>query len=295
MADDNLIQAAIGALEGFNSAFVPFQKARFEDQLLQRREQLKSQNELDLYKQKLPLEEASKIRIEKAKPPINIYNTSTGETIQAPRGSKTFSPPAPKETTEDKAKSKNDAKLQAEKPKALGSLRDTMREYDNMIKEAEDIRNDPGLGKSTGIMKYAQIIPGTQAKKIGARLETLKAKTLLNVLASLKQLSSTGASGFGQLSNIEGEQIKNSISTLDASQGTKDFQDSLDRFITEMKNRKESLKQTFDQTYGAADYSPVPVPRPKPDPEQGGDKSSNGGSGGMTEAQKRTLDRLQGK
>ena len=141
-------------------------------------------------------------------------------------------------------------KLANEKPKALGSLNNTLHEYDNMIAEAEAIKNDKSLGYATGIISPASHIPGTGAKRVAARLETLKAKTLLNVLSSLKTLSVTGASGFGQLSNIEGEQIRNSISTLDPTQSKKDLQESIDRFIVEMKARKENLKRTFEDTYG---------------------------------------------
>lgn len=143
-------------------------------------------------------------------------------------------------------------KLAQEKPKAEGSLKDTLREYDNMINEAEAIKNDPGVGMATGMTKYSSAIPGTQSKRVAARLETLKAKTLLNVLGSLKALSKTGASGFGQLSEIEGENIRNSVSTLDRGLSTQDFKDSIDRFVTEMKAKKQTLQDTFDSTYGGS-------------------------------------------
>jgi hypothetical protein len=144
----------------------------------------------------------------------------------------------------------------AEKPKAEGSLTNTLHEYDNMIAEAEAIKNDKNLVYATGMLKPLGSIPGTAAKTVAARLETLKAKTLLNVLSSLKELSNTGASGFGQLSNIEGENIRNSITTLDPELRTDDFKSSLDRFIGEMKNRKNVLRNTFSNTYGAPTSMP---------------------------------------
>jgi len=157
---------------------------------------------------------------------------------------------------------KNDIELKKEKPKAQASLTNTLREYDNMIKEAEAIKNDPSLGMATGLTGVSSSIPGTGSKRVAARLETLKAKTLLNVLASLKELSTTGASGFGQLSNTEGDYLKNSIATLDRGLSTKDFQASIDRFITEMNNRKGVLSDTFNKTYGDRSYSPVATPQP---------------------------------
>lgn len=154
---------------------------------------------------------------------------------------------------------KNTVKLRAEKPKAAASLTNTEREYDNMIKEAEDIMNDPSVGSATGMASALSIVPGTGAKRVAARLETLKAKTLLNVLASLKELSATGASGFGALSNTEGENLRNSISTLDRNLSTGDFKSSMSRFIGEMKQRKGVLRSTFNQTYGEGE-SPSTTP-----------------------------------
>lgn len=145
---------------------------------------------------------------------------------------------------------KDRVKLEREKPKAYGSLQNTLREYDNMLAEAKAIRDDPNLKWATGIAQPLSRIPGTPAKQVSARLETLKAKTLLNVLSSLKELSSTGASGFGQLSNIEGENLRNSISTLDPQLSAADLRSSIDRFISEMQQRKSVLHNTFNETYG---------------------------------------------
>lgn len=162
-----------------------------------------------------------------------------------------FSPPAARSSIPgDGLDYKTRMKRTAEKPKAQGSLNNTLREYDNMIAEAQAIRNDQSLSSATGMMTPLSRIPGTGAKRVAARLETLKAKTLLNTLSSLKDLSATGASGFGQLSNVEGENIRNSVSTLDPSQATQDFIASIDRFIEEMTQRKGTLKKTFSDTYG---------------------------------------------
>lgn len=158
-----------------------------------------------------------------------------------------------KQTEEDKLAARNRAKLDRERPKAAASLANTLREYDNMIAEAEAIKSDPGLEMATGVSSFMGRLPGTLslgAKTPRARLETLKAKTLLNVLSSLKELSATGASGFGQLSNIEGETLRNSISTLDPDLDTPDFKESIDRFVKEMRTRRGVLQQTFEDTYG---------------------------------------------
>lgn len=145
---------------------------------------------------------------------------------------------------------KDRVKLEMEKPKAQGALQNTLREYDNMINEANAIKNDPSLSTATGMTSFMGSVPGTGAKNVSARLETLKAKTLLNVLGSLKNLSANGSSGFGQLSQSEGDAIRNSVSSFDRHLGTPDFKASIDRFTNEMGQRKKVLQDTFNQTYG---------------------------------------------
>ena len=174
---------------------------------------------------------------------------------EVPKGTQIVKP-----SEEEKLTARNRAKLDAERPKATASLNNTLREYDNMLNEAKAIRNDPALGAATGLTSLSAAIPGTPMKRVGARLETLKAKTLLNVLASLKELSSTGASGFGQLSNIEGDNLRNSITTLDRSMQSGDFKASLDRFIQEMDKRKDVLRSTYEQTYGGSFVRPSQPP-----------------------------------
>ena len=158
----------------------------------------------------------------------------------------------PKETTEEKELAKRKVKIAAEAPKAKGALDTTIREFDNMINEAKAIKADPGLEAATGKSSYIPGILNEGKRNVGARIDTLKAKTLLNVLSSLKQLSAQGASGFGSLSEKEGETIKNSISSLDTKQDTPAFLASLDRFINEIDAKKQSYINTYNSVYGDA-------------------------------------------
>lgn len=144
---------------------------------------------------------------------------------------------------------KDQAKIDAERPKAYGSLQNTLRAYDNMIKQIEELKKDPSLEMATGASAWTSNTVGGP-RRVGGKIKSLKAKVLLNVLSALKELSSTGASGFGNLSNIEGETIKNSIANLDPYQPTPDFRASLDQIVQEMQSSKEVLNNTFRDTYG---------------------------------------------
>lgn len=264
-ATDYLLQAAIGALSGFDRAYEPYQKAKFQDQLATNRKTqdigMEEASAIRRKKAELALEEPYNIsksqretagKVEVARNTPNYVLDAQGNLIQTMGGGKVTKLGNPAVSEEDKAASKLKAKLAAEKPKVSGSLSNALREYDNMINEADSIKNDPSLGTATGITSFMGNVPGTGSKRVSARIETLKSKTLLNVLSAMKQLSTTGASGFGQLSDTEGRAITSSISSLDKNLGTKDFKASLDRFVDEMRARKENLKSTYENTYGEA-------------------------------------------
>jgi hypothetical protein len=173
----------------------------------------------------------------------------TGRPVGYPMAGKVVVAPGEKPTEEAKADAKNAAKIKMELPKARGSFNSTMHEFDNMINEAQAIKYDPSVGMATGAAMGRIMAPGG-ATRVASRLDTLKSKTLLNVLSSMKELSKNGSSGFGALSDMEGENIRNSISTLNRKQSTEDFKAGLDRFIEEMKSKKQNLQDTFQNTYG---------------------------------------------
>lgn len=162
--------------------------------------------------------------------------------------------PAPP-TPEDREKAKLDAKLAKEKPNAKASLNDALRNYDSLIAEAKAIQGDPDLSHATGMLTPAAHIPGTGARRVADRIETLKSKTLLNTLGSLKSLSANGSSGFGQLSNQEGEALRSAVTSLDRGQSTDDFKASIDRLIQDAQFHRQNLLQKYSDTYGE-DFAP---------------------------------------
>lgn len=252
---DNLLAGILGALEGAQRAIDPFAKAQLQSRLNQQEWQnrlnyeqqflpIQQRAEMDMFKQKLPLETESKIAIARATPTTIV--SPTGEQLGSFTGRGLMLRPPQNE--EEKQMSKFSAKLKMEQPKAKGSLDKTISDYDELIRQAESIRNDSSLSSATGLIGGRTTVSEGQ-RRIDANLQTIKAKTLLNVLGGLKELSATGASGFGQLSNVEGETIKNSIENLSRTLGTKDFKNNMDSFIRQAKQSRQRLLNTYNDTY----------------------------------------------
>lgn len=103
--------------------------------------------------------------------------------------------------------------------KVKAAQADTISTYDDSIKRIDDLLRSPDVGTLGTYMGDAQaLLPHTGARNARAALDTIRNRVLLDTISKLKALSATGASGFGALSNQEGEILKNSIASLDKAQ-----------------------------------------------------------------------------
>ncbi|WP_293705561.1 hypothetical protein [Stenotrophomonas sp. UBA7606] len=97
------------------------------------------------------------------------------------------------------------------------------------------LRNHPGyrqLGTVMGDAALSTPLIRTDAKGANALLETIKSQMLINTLQSLKAASSTGASGFGSLTEREGDALRAAIANLTTAQSHED----LDSAIGQVEN-----------------------------------------------------------
>ena len=174
------------------------------------------------------------------------YQTGMGPNGQA----KTTSSQATAGMTPKQASEYN-AKIAAEKPKAEASLGNTMEAYDRLENFAKEIKSDPALWRVTGTVGVAPDVPGSEAANLRAKMKAMNSQIMLNAMQALKQLSQSGATGFGQLSNKEGEILQNSISALDTSQSPEAYKKQMDVLIKAIEASKSRLTGAYKTTYGA--------------------------------------------
>lgn len=136
-------------------------------------------------------------------------------------------------------------------PKSYAALNDLLANLDRMHNQAQSLINNPGIGNATGFMAPLGMVPGTQAKGFATDLDTLKNQIALGTMQSLKSLSSTGSTGFGQLSNAEGELLKNNISNLDRARQTHDVINSIQSVSDYSLAAKKRAIQSYINEYGS--------------------------------------------
>jgi len=121
---------------------------------------------------------------------------------------------------------------------------------DEAIKKAEDLKKNPGVSRTTGLLSYFPSIHGGKAADVEAAIESLKTQLGFNELMDMRANSKSGGA-LGNVSNKEGEWLQNAISNLTTSQSEESFKASLGTIINHMQGVKKRLLDTYESNYGS--------------------------------------------
>lgn len=123
--------------------------------------------------------------------------------------------------------------------------------YDRLYKNADELLNHPGLSLNTGLYGAAHVYNATQnGRDANASLETLKSKLVVDTLKSLKQSSSNGSSGFGSLSDREGQRLETLVANLSQSQSLPSMKKALSEIKAFASESHSNFDEQFKGTYG---------------------------------------------
>ena len=183
---------------------------------------------------------------------IFVQPTKDGRLIrsQVPDG---FVPYDPYSKAFETGRGANEGKGIAERnlgqPQAEMALGSAVSGLDRLENAAMEIRNDPALGRITGVYGMLPNYPGGQAAGVQAKLETLKSQVSFSVLQAMRDASKTGGA-LGQVSDKENELLQNNLAALNQAQSVEDFQRELDKIIEFTRGAKQRLHGAYMQTYG---------------------------------------------
>lgn len=139
-------------------------------------------------------------------------------------------------------------------PQAKLHLDDLSANVDLLTKEADSIKNNKALWRTTGLVGSLPDVPGSEAADLRAQLESLKTKTGFGALQSMRNASKTGGA-LGQVSDREEAMLQRAIASLDTSQSPAALRKSLDIVMDQAKGAKERMRRAYVATYGQ-----VPTP-----------------------------------
>ena len=167
--------------------------------------------------------------------------------------------PAPQQPTlSPKQERERQAKLAAEKPKALQRLKNAQAKSEiviNTVNQAlEQAKNFRWFGvdiPASGLRRWVgSFVPGTDAFDLEKTVDTIKANLGFKELQAMREASPTGGA-LGQVAVEELRMLQATIASLDIGQGQEQLERNLAKIKTHFNNWKQAVQQHYEQTYGA--------------------------------------------
>lgn len=182
------------------------------------------------------------------------------------------------ERTAQRVQTEATQKMTAARATDFGQVQSVLDSSRQLSEAAEGIYKSPALSRITGPMSLIPNYPGSPAANVKADLEALGSKVLLSTITALKALSANGSTGFGQLSNIEGQHLINSVASLKESQNDVQMRERLAVVIKAANTVQDRAVEVYEKTHGSSPYEGLPVgTRPVRDPKNGAQAKSRNG------------------
>jgi hypothetical protein len=161
-----------------------------------------------------------------------------GKTLEAIPGGPTTVPLAPKELQAREAKY----------PAATTAVKTVESKSDKLIADLETLKNHPGLPSITGTVYGRTPSVTSEGRAAQALYDSIVARGGFQELAAMRAASPTGGA-LGNVSNQEGQQLKDAFGTLNRTQDVADLRTQLGRVADDVRGAKTRIREAYDMTY----------------------------------------------
>jgi hypothetical protein len=145
-------------------------------------------------------------------------------------------------------------------PKASAAFRSATNDIDTLIKDLQDLRAHPGLPAITGGVEGRAPSFFPEATAAQAKLDKILAKGQFRSLQALRDASATGGA-VGNVSDKEGQALRDSFGALSQTQQDEDFREQIDDVIKDLEFSKNNITQAYDDEYAYRGTEPKPTGR----------------------------------
>ena len=182
--------------------------------------------------------------------PAGYRMAADGKTLEAIPGGPTTTPLAPKELQAREGKY----------PMATQAVKTVESKADKLVADIETLKNHPGLDSITGTI-YGRTPSATKEGRAAQALyDSIVARGGFQELAAMRAASPTGGA-LGNVSNQEGQQLKDAFGTLNRTQDAADLRTQLGRVADDVRGAKQRVREAYDMTYdykaGSAPTTPA--------------------------------------
>jgi len=150
---------------------------------------------------------------------------------------------------------KTKVKFEQAYPKSASALRTSVTNMDNDLAALEQLIKDPGLKLISGTFGAKTLNLSAEAKRAQSLFDRVKAGAGLAALVELKQSSPAGGA-LGNVSNQEGNTLRESRGEFLQEQEYEDLRNALIRYYNVLERSRANIVGAFDDTYSYRGENP---------------------------------------
>jgi len=180
-------------------------------------------------------------------PPVAVIDPKTGKQILVSREEALAGRMTPVSGFEGLAPKEIQSR-EAKYPQATIALKNFESKSESFAKDLETLANHPGLSGISGLV-YGRTPPVTkEARQAQALYDSIVARGGFQELQDLRASSPTGGA-LGNVSNQEGQNLRDAFAPINRTQDTADLKSTLLKTASIVRGSKDRLKEAYDLTY----------------------------------------------
>lgn len=184
-------------------------------------------------------------------------------------------------------------------PKASNALKAFDASSDDLIAKLTELSQSPGLNQITGLLGGRIVGVTDEGRRAQALFDTVAARGQFQELQQMRDASPTGGA-LGNVSNREGELLRQAFAAIDRRQSKADVQKEIQNVIKKIQDSKARVREAFEETY---DYrtnqpeqaTPAVGATPRAAPAEAVPASREKPSGGLTPQEQQELEQLRAR
>lgn len=200
--------------------------------------------------------------------PVPVVDPRTGQVTYVTRQEALGkTPPQFMEGLTPRERQNREAKL----PAAKTAVSAFDAKTDKLASQIEELINHPGLNQITGLLG-GRIVGITDAgRRAEALYKSIVAQGGFSELQAMRDASTTGGA-LGQVSNQEGQYLRDAFAVLQRTQSTEDLQRGLRDALSALQSAKQRTREAFEDTYAYREGA-APTVAPPSRGSVGGDRT----------------------
>jgi hypothetical protein len=176
------------------------------------------------------------------RPPPGYRTTPEGNLEAIPGG------PADPATQVTRLDARERANREKTFPKANAAIQQVESTASTLEGDLRRLANHPGLSGITGLIAGRTPAVTAAAREAQALFDKILARGQFNELSAMRAASPTGGA-LGNVSNVEGERLRQAFGALNQTQSTDSVKRELARIADETSAFKQRMRSAFDDTY----------------------------------------------